>query len=199
MLRQLIGTYTIRHNNKILKVKQNATTGECIPYNTSPCLSCQQIRATTTFESTQTNEKINIYQKVSCKSNYIIYLLKCLLYKIQFVRKLKTTFHIRWNNHRKNIKNPNAIEACQYFNNWNHTLHKYGTFILNEQLNNIKNTSTEALKQRLKHRENYWTKRLKALTCFGLNQELNQFHSMLFFFCSLLFLLSTSNIWCHRH
>ena len=40
--------------NKNSLLRQNATTGECIPYNTSPCLSCQQIRATTTFESTQT-------------------------------------------------------------------------------------------------------------------------------------------------
>ena len=60
-----------------------------------------------------------------------------------------------------------------FFNNWNHTFHKHGKFILIEQLNNIKNTSTEVLKQRLKDRENYWIKRLKTLTPFGLNQELN--------------------------
>ena len=40
-------------------------------------------------------------------------------------------------------------------------------------LNNIKNTSTEVLKQRLRDRGNYLIKRLKALTPFGLNQELN--------------------------
>ena len=68
---------------------------------------------------------------------------------------LQNTVCQKVENHRKNTKNPNAIEACQYFNNWNHTLHKYGTFIINEQLSNIKNTSTEALKQRLKHSENY--------------------------------------------
>ena len=172
-LRQIIGTNTIRHNQKLLKVKQNATKGECIPCNTSRCLSCQQIIATTTFESTQTKEKFNIYHKVSCKSNYVIYLLECLLCKIQYVGKSETPFHIRLNNHRKDIKNPNAIEACQHFNNWNHTFHKHGKFILIEQLNNIKNTSTEVLKQRLKDRENYWIKRLKTLTPFGLNQELN--------------------------
>ena len=41
-LKQIIGTTTIRHNQKLLKVKQNATKGECIPCNTSRCLSCQQ-------------------------------------------------------------------------------------------------------------------------------------------------------------
>ena len=40
-------------------------------------------------------------------------------------------------------------------------------------LNNIKNTSTEVLKQRVRDRGNYLIKRLKALTPFGLNQELN--------------------------
>ena len=45
--------------------------------------------------------------------------------------------------------------------------------MLIEQLNNIKNTSTEVLKQRLKDRENYRIKKLKTLTSFGLNQELN--------------------------
>ena len=40
-------------------------------------------------------------------------------------------------------------------------------------LNNIKNTSTEALKQRVRDRGNYLIKRLKALTPFGLNQDLN--------------------------
>ena len=100
-----------------------------------------------------------------------IYLLECLLCKIQYVGKSEIPFHIRLNNHRKDIKN--SIEACQHFNNWNHTFHKDGKFILIEQLNNIKNTSIEVLKQRLKDRENYWIKRLKTLTPFGLNQELN--------------------------
>ena len=41
----------------------------------------------------------------------------------------------------------NAIEACKYFNNWNHVFHKHGKFILIEQKNNMKNTSTDVLKQ----------------------------------------------------
>ena len=117
--------------------------------------------------------KTQLYHKVPCKSNYVVYLLEFLFCKIQYVEKLETPFHIRLNNHIKDIKNPNANEACQHFNNWNHTFHKHGKFILIEQLNNIKNISTEVLKQRLKDRENYWVKRLKTLTPTGLNQELN--------------------------
>ena len=118
-------------------------------------------------------EKFNIYHKVSCKSNYVIYLFECLPCKIQYVGKPETPFHIRLNNHRKNIKNPHAIKACKHFNNWNYVFQKHGEFILIEQLNNVKNTSTEVLKQRLKDRENYCFKRLKTLLTFGLNQELN--------------------------
>ena len=90
----------------------------------------QQIIAKTTFESIQTKEKFNIYHKISCKSNYVIYLLECLLSKIQYVRKSETPFKIRLNKDRKNIKNTHSIEACKYFNNWNHVFHKHGKFIL---------------------------------------------------------------------
>ena len=96
-----------------------------------------------------------------------------MLCKIQYVGKLETPFRIRLNNHRKDIKNPNAIKACKHLNNWNNVFHKHRKFILIEQLNNIKNTSTEVLKQRLKDRKNYWIKRIKTVTPFGLNHELN--------------------------
>ena len=111
------------------------------------CLSCQQIIATKIFENIQTKKKFNIYHNISCKSKYVIYLLECLLCKIQCVGKSETPFHIRLNNHRKDIKNPHAIEASKYFNNWNHAFHKHGKFILIEQLNNIMNISKEVLKQ----------------------------------------------------
>ena len=35
LLRQIIGTDTIKNNQKLLKIKQNATKGECIPCNIS--------------------------------------------------------------------------------------------------------------------------------------------------------------------
>ena len=93
--------------------------------------------------------------------------------KCSMLGKPETPFHIRLNNDRKDIKNSNAIEAFQHFNSLNHAFHKHWKVILIEQLNNIKCTSTEVLKQRLKNRGNYWIKRRKTLIPFGLNQELN--------------------------
>ena len=103
----------------------------------------------------------------------MIYLLKCFRCKIQDVRKSETSFNIRLNNHRKDIKKANAIEACKHFNNNEHTFSKHGKFIVIEQLRNINTTPTETLKLIWKERENILIKKLKTLTPYGLNQELN--------------------------
>ena len=39
---------------------------------------------------------------------------------IQYVDKSETPFKIRFNNHRKDVKNPNAIPDCNYFIKHNH-------------------------------------------------------------------------------
>ena len=131
-LKQLIGTNTIRNNEKFLTPTQTTTTGQCNPCYTSRSLCCQQILKTTAFTSTQTRGTFTIFHQVTCRSNYVIYLLECILCKIQYVGKSETTFNIRLNNHRKDIKNPNAIEACKHFNNNEHTFGKPGKFIIIE-------------------------------------------------------------------
>ena len=145
------------------------TKGECIPCNTSRCLSSQQIIAATTFESAQTKEKRIIHHKVSCKNNYVIYILECLLCKIKYIGKSETPFYIKLNNQKKDIKKPHAIEARKHFNNWT----SMENSCYNWTIEQYKNTSIKDLKQRLEDKENYWIKRLKPLAPLGLNQELN--------------------------
>ena len=53
--------------------------------------------------------------------------------KIQYVGKSET-FNIKLNNHRKDIKKPNAIEACKHFNSNEHAFSKHGKFIITGQL-----------------------------------------------------------------
>ena len=84
--------------------------------------------------------------------------------KIQYVEKSETPFNIRLTNHRKDIKNPNAIEAYKHFYKNKHTFSKHGKFIIIKQLRNIKTTPTETLKLRLAERENLWIKKLKTWT-----------------------------------
>ena len=93
--------------------------------------------------------------------------------KIHYVGKSETSFNIRLNNHRKDIKKTNYIEACRQFNNNEHTSSKHGKFIIIEQLQNINTTPTETLKLRLRERENFWINKLETLPPYGLNEELN--------------------------
>ena len=172
-LKQLTGTNTIRNNQKFLTTTQTTTAGQCTPCYTSQLLSCQQVLKTKTFTSTQTGETFTFFHQVFCHSNYVIYLLECIMRKIQYVGKSETSFNIRLNNHRKDIRKPNAVEACKHFNNNEHISSKHGEFIIIEQLRNINTTSTETLKLRLKEKETFWIKKIKTLTPYGLNQELN--------------------------
>ena len=80
--------------------------------------------------------------------------------KIQYAGKSET-FNTRLNNHRKDIKKPNDIEACKHFNNNEHAFSKHGKFTIIEQLQNINTTPTKTLTLRLKERENLWIKKLK--------------------------------------
>ena len=173
-LKQLIGTNTIRNNQKCLTPMQTTTTGQCTPCSTSRYLCGRQVLKTTTFTSTQTRETFTILHQVTCHSNYVIYLLECSLCKIQYVGKSETAFNTRLNNQRKDIKKPNAIEACKHFNKTacKH-FSKHGKFIIMEQLRNINTIPTEILKLRLRERKNFWIKKLKTLTPYGLNQELS--------------------------
>ena len=77
-----------------------------------------------TFISQQTN-KNKIYQKVNCKSEYVIYLMDCTLCNKQYVGKAETAFNIRLNNHRKDTKEPNAILACINFQQQCHTFYNH--------------------------------------------------------------------------
>ena len=75
--------------------------------------------------------------------------------KIQYIGTSETSFNIRLHNHRKDIKQPNAIESCNHFNNNQHTFSKHGKFIIIEQLRNISNTPTEKLQLTLRERQNF--------------------------------------------
>ena len=114
-LKQIIGSNTIEHNEKLIR-SNNKANGK-----SSPCLSntrtlcCKQVVSTTSFKSNQTNCVFTIFHNINCKSTFLIYLLEFNICNIQYVGKNETTFNIRLNNHRKDVKNSNTLPADKHF------------------------------------------------------------------------------------
>ena len=137
-LKQVIGTNVIHNNEKLIKTKNNHHTRKCVPCNSAWCLCCQQLISSTTFESNQTNKTVN------CKSSFVIYLLECYICNIQYIGKSETPFNIRLrkpqNNHRKDVKNPNAVPACKLFKRHDHGFNNHRKIIIIEQIRNIHTT-----------------------------------------------------------
>ena len=112
-LKEIIETTHIE-NDKVKKSNIPSRTGKC-----TPCLSgtktlfCNQVLITNTFMSQQPT--FNIFFNLNCKNQYIIYFMKCILCKMQYVGKAKTAFNLRLNNHRKDTKKSNFILICKHF------------------------------------------------------------------------------------
>ena len=129
--------------------EQKFTIGKC-----SPCLSktgnlcCSQLTLTIIFISQQTKRKFKIYHKANCKSEYVIYLMERTLCNKQSVGKAETACNIRLNDHRKDIKNPNAILACRHFQQQGHNFNSHDKFIIIDKVVNTF-SSKDILHERL--------------------------------------------------
>ena len=55
------------------------------------------------------------------------------LLNLQYAGKSKTSFDIRFNNHRKGVSNPKAIPACVYSRKEGHNFMQHANFTLIEQ------------------------------------------------------------------
>ena len=75
-----------------------------------------------TFKSDQTKRVFNIYQTITRKNQWIIYLLECIQFYLQYLDKSEITFDIRLNNHREDVGNLKPIPACVHFRNDVHKL-----------------------------------------------------------------------------
>ena len=67
------------------------------------------------YQSTNKKKIKKSIIKLTAKSEYVIYLMECTLCNKQYFGKAETVFNVRLNNHKKDIKNPNAILACRHF------------------------------------------------------------------------------------
>ena len=122
--------------------------------------------------SQEPKQTFSIFFNLNCRSEYVFYLMECILYKMQYVGKAGTAFNLRLNNHRKDTKKPNSILACKHFQEKGHNFNKHAKFIIIDKLVNL-HGSKEALRELLVI-ENFCIQKLKALVPFGLNQELSK-------------------------
>ena len=98
--------------------------------------------------------------------------MECTLCKKEYVGKSETSFNIRLNNHRKDVKKLGAILACRHFQGKKHVFNKHTKFIIIVKLTNI-TKSKDILRQRLIEIEKLWIQTLGMLHPKGLNQELS--------------------------
>ena len=113
----------------------------------------------------QTNKSYTIFHDVNCSSAlvHVIYLIKCTFCKKQYVEKSETTFSIVLNNHRKDVKKPDAILVRRHFQEKSHVYNKHEKFIIIVKLT-ITTKSKDNLHQRFVERKNFGFKGWKRYT-----------------------------------
>ena len=65
---------------------------------------CPVLKESKTFTSTATKKTYKIQQKISCGSDWVIYLITCKKCSGQYVGKSKTSFKLRHSNHKFEIE-----------------------------------------------------------------------------------------------
>ena len=68
-------------------------------------VSCPILNESKTFKSTNTGKTYKIQQKLTCTSDWLVYLATCKRCAGQYVGKSKTIFKLRHSNHKQEIKN----------------------------------------------------------------------------------------------
>ena len=113
-LKELIDSNTFE-NNKV-KTTNITKEGKCIPCLVNFRILCskQLLRA----------KSYKIFHEVNSSSIYVIYLMNCTLCKKQEVGNKDTSFSIRVDNDRKDVKKPDAILAYKHIQNRSHVFNQ---------------------------------------------------------------------------
>ena len=174
-LGDLLNSKTLKGNQVVrsLPPKSSGMSKPCHRRQNNKC--CQHVKSAGTFKSARTGKSFTIYDNLTCKSGWIIYLLECRLCPtIQYVGKSESPANIRINKHRDDCKTPYSIDIDQHFRKLGHDFNKHATFTFIEQL---KHTDRPKLEKRkiLEKREDFWIMKLETLKPRGLNAKLNHY------------------------
>ena len=126
----------------------------------------RQVKTTRYFTSHK------IFQNLTCKSKFFMYLMKCTLCKFKYVGKSEISFNLGLNNNRSDIFDRNTIPACRHFVQDKYRFNRHAKFTLIESITNT-NKPRKALQELLKRQENFWIKPLETLQPHGMYHELN--------------------------
>ena len=148
----------------------------------STCLTCPYLEETNFFQSSTNGKKyfpaINGEHVLNCKSENIIYLMKCKLCGFQYIGETKCRLHIRFNGHRSRINsNKSGQLVHKHFQENCHGLANciiipIEKIVLSESDENIFSSQVEKARAKDKirfEREKFWISTLQTAYPFGLN------------------------------
>ena len=140
----------VSKTEKLIKQKIHSPSANS-PYVYQEINLCfSQLTSRTIFSKEQ---KFKIYHKVNCESEYVIYLMECIICNKQYVGKAENGFNIRLNKHRKDTKDPNSILACRHLQQQGHNFNKQAKFMIGKLVNT--SSSKKNLRDHLIQRENF--------------------------------------------
>ena len=130
------------------------------------------MRNTNTFKTNMSKQEFKIYHRVTCKSKFIIYLLECILCRIQCIGKSEWPMNIRINKHRNDVFREEAIHVCQHFRQVSHNFNKHAKITIIEE---VRHQNKSIMQKRTISLRNEKTsgQRLKTLHPSGFNKEHN--------------------------
>ena len=100
--------------------------------------------ATKGWQQTHSVRTFDACFNLNCKKEYVICLMECILFKIQYVGKSEISFNLWLNNHNKDLKEAKSILLCNH--NFKDIISKkHVKLILTDKVINL-NGSKEALR-----------------------------------------------------
>ena len=140
------------------------------------CSWCKNVKTASVFKSRATGKEFQIFQSVTCKSSWIIYLAECTKCRLQYCGKAETPLNVPINNNRKLVKDKVlTFELVDHFGKHrDHEFKKDLSITIIEQLKST-SLSTAQKKETLKKREKFWQAQLKTLATHGLDAEVSFF------------------------
>ena len=164
-------------NNQVVRKSSHKKQGTCHPCLTRRNnLCCKRVKICDSFKSARTNKVYRIFQDMTCKSDWLLYLLECKTCpSIQYVGKSEAPANIRINKHRDDCKIPTSIDIDQHFRIPGHSFNEHAVFTLIERLNTRTKTKFKR-REILETREDFWIMELQTLKPQGMNAKLNHPH-----------------------